>query len=118
MANVLAGMVDAAVNWSSAGTLRTLWEHLGASAAAAAADLPRLTSTLDQHGAAVRDALSAGAGPLGLAALAGYAKGILDGANSPSWPTTANLDWSTPTWLQLRLAATALLARHHGHLPA
>jgi hypothetical protein len=113
MQNILAGLVDSAVKWSSAGTLRMLWAHLGASASAAAADLPRLTAALDQHAAAVRDALSAGAGVIGAAALAGYAKGILNGTKPPAAP-----DWSQPSWLELRLAAVGQLARRYGHLPA
>ena len=114
MASMLAGMVDTAVRWSSARTLHALWQHVGASAAAAAADLPRLTATLDQHAAAVRDALSAGAGVIGSAALAGYAKGILEGARSLSAPAAP--DWSRPSWLELRLAAVGVLARQYGHL--
>jgi hypothetical protein len=118
MANVLAVLVDSTIKWSAAGTLRTLWEHIGSSAAAAATDLPRLTAALDQHSAAVRDALSAGAGVIGSAALAGYAKGILDVAKTPAWHTTGKVDWSQPTWPQLRLAAISALARQYGHLPA
>jgi hypothetical protein len=118
MASVLAGLVDSAVRWSSTGKLRALWEHLGASAAAAAADLPRLTAALDQHAAAVRDTLSAGAGVIGVAALAGYAKGILDGATLLAWPAHRDVDWSSASWLELRLAAVGALARQYGHLAA
>jgi hypothetical protein len=113
MTSVLGGLVDSVVKWSSAATLRAVWSHLGASALTASAGLPRLTAALDQHAAAVRDALSAGAGVIGSAALAGYAKGILDGAKLPAAP-----DWSAPTWLELRLAAIGVLARRHGHVPA
>jgi hypothetical protein len=113
MTSVLGGLVDSVVKWSSASTLRALWSDLGASATAASADLPRLTAALDQHAAAVRDALSAGAGVIGSAALAGYTKGILNGAKLPTPP-----DWSHPTWLELRLAAIGVLARQYGHLPA
>ena len=118
MANVLAALVDSAINWSAAATLRALWEHIGSSAAAAAADLPRLTAALDQHAAAVRDALSAGVGIIGSAALAGYAKGILDVAKAQLRPVGHKVDWSQPTWPELRLAAIAVLARDYGHLPA
>jgi hypothetical protein len=117
MANMLAGLVDSAVKWSSAGTLRALWEHIGASATAAAADLPRLTAALDQHAAAVRDALSAGAGVIGSAALAGYTKGILEGAKSLAWHASHDVDWARAGWLELRLAAIGVLARQYGHLP-
>ncbi len=95
--------------------MRVLWEHLGASAGAACADLPWLTAALDQHAAVVRDAIGAGAGAIGPAALAGYAKGVLDGARSLAWHTPADVDWSAATWLELRLAAIGLLARQHGH---
>jgi hypothetical protein len=116
MANVLAALVDSTIKWSAAGTLQTLWEHIGSSAVAAATDLPRLTAALDQHAAAVRDALSAGAGIIGSAALAGYAKGILDVTKTPAWHAARKIDWSQPTWPELRLAAISTLAHHYGHL--
>ncbi|WP_246001848.1 DUF6401 family natural product biosynthesis protein, partial [Allorhizocola rhizosphaerae] len=92
------------------------WEHLGGSASAACAGLPRLTAALDQHAAAVRDAIGAGAGALGPAALAGYAKGVVAGARSHAWQAATDVDWSAATWLELRLAAVGMLAHQHGHL--
>jgi Family of unknown function (DUF6401) len=116
MASVLAAVVDTAVNLSAAAAVRRLWEGLGASGWAAAQASPALSAMVDQHSAAVRDALSiAGVGGIGVAALAGYARGLVEVAGSPH---PADVDWSRPGWRELRLTAVCTLARHHGHLPA
>jgi len=115
--SVLTAFVDAAVTWSSANAVRVLWEQVGAAGVAAAACLPGLSATLDQHAAAVRDALSAGAGLIGVAALGGYARGLLETAGQQGWRLPERVDWAGADWLVVRLVAVADMARRFGHLP-
>lgn len=115
MASVLASLMDTSVNRSAAAQLRRLWSDIGVPGLAAAAGDPALSAVLDQHSATVRDALSiCGVGGIGVAALAGYAKGVLEVAGAPA---SSEVDWSRPGWRELRLTAVCALARHWGHLP-
>jgi hypothetical protein len=107
--------MDTSVNRSAAAQLRRLWSDIGVAGLAAAAGDPALSAVLDQHSATVRDALSiCGVGGIGVAALAGYAKGVLEVAGAPA---SCEVDWTRPGWRELRLTAVCALARHWGHLP-
>ncbi|MEU4675372.1 DUF6401 family natural product biosynthesis protein [Micromonospora sp. NPDC023737] len=79
---------------------------------AAGAQRPGLQALLDQHAAAVRDSLDTALRPLTLAALAGYAEGVLAAASQHGGqPTGGPIDWSDPDWLPIRLLAVHALAR-------
>ncbi len=91
MTDVLGRLVDAVVAYDSHDFLRSLVAQVGEAGLAAAAALPWLRATVDQHAAAVRDAVTPGAGPVTVVALAGYARGLLAG----SQPPPAALDWLT-----------------------
>ncbi|WP_433199527.1 DUF6401 family natural product biosynthesis protein [Nocardia sp. CA-107356] len=118
-------------------TLNRLHKTHGVPALAAAADLPGLSTALDQHAAAVRDLLEHGieasAGIPTSVLLAGYARGLLDQARDtdlrPTLPretsdptdTDAGLRRTPPTdvsgwrnagWLPLRLAGVCLHANN------
>lgn len=71
---------------------------------------PGLLAAIDQHAAAVRDALSPGAGPLDPGDLAAYARGVVTVAAGWNWPDVpAQAQW----WLHLRLASVWHLAQSH-----
>lgn len=74
--------------------------------------LPGLTAAIDQHAAAVRDILSVGVrgSASGVVLLAGYARGLLDGARQQGWRPHAPEDWAAADWLTTRLLAVCDLA--------
>lgn len=76
------------------------------------APLPGLTAAVDQHAAAVRDILAVGVrGPAsGVVLLAGYARGLLDGARERGWHLREPADWASADWLTTRLLAVCDLA--------
>jgi hypothetical protein len=78
---------------------------LGRPGRAAAADRPEIVSQVDQHAAAIRDAL--GGRSLDPVALAGYAAAILDLARTSGDRLG---EWSQPTWAMVRLLAVCQLA--------
>ncbi|MBA3489570.1 MAG: hypothetical protein H0T78_08515 [Longispora sp.] len=108
---------DEAVIASSSIALESLWRDHGFTALAIAAFRPGLQACLDQHGAAVRDALSPGIGMITVTALAGYVAGLVDELRRHGTHLSARPDWARPSWLDLRLAAVCELARQYGHVP-
>ncbi|MET8834875.1 DUF6401 family natural product biosynthesis protein [Micromonospora sp. NPDC004540] len=93
-------------------SLTTLTAAVGTAGLAAAAANPGLLAAVDQHAAAVRDALHGDRRPLTVAALAGYAEGVRDAAREHGWqPPVEPIDWSEPDWLLTRLLAVCLLTR-------
>lgn len=74
--------------------------------------LPGLTAAVDQHAAAVRDILSVGVrgSASGVVLLAGYARGLLDGARQQGWRPHEPEDWARADWLTTRLLAVCYLA--------
>jgi len=87
-------------------TLRVAGQ-VGASGLALSAKSPGMLAAVDQHAAAVRDALitgqDAGRGPA-LHLLMGYARGFIEAAIARGWLPHAGLDWES-----LRLAAVCQL---------
>ncbi|MFC6093596.1 DUF6401 family natural product biosynthesis protein [Saccharothrix lopnurensis] len=85
----------------------------------ATAPVPGVLAVVDQHGAAVRDILAHGVSAVAHEAvlLAGYARGVLDGAASHGWRQPARVDWPNADWTTLRLAAVCHLARREQPVP-
>ncbi|MFI9508965.1 DUF6401 family natural product biosynthesis protein [Nocardia sp. NPDC052566] len=91
----------------------------GVPALAAAAEMPALLATLDQHAAAVRDILEFGVEesttvPASVL-LAGYVRGLLDEVEATATAMTGSAPddlggWARAGWLQLRLAGVCLHA--------
>jgi hypothetical protein len=74
---------------------------------------PALLADVDQHAAAVRDALTEVSGRVSAVGLAAYADGVADTAASNGWQLPADLDgqeWSTPSWPLVRLLAVCVVA--------
>jgi uncharacterized protein DUF6401 len=99
-------------------TLNGLMIWLGEPGLAAARESVGLMSLVDQHAAAVRDALGDPAAGLGAVSLAGYAAGVRDALIEADWrvPAVAEQDWSKPEWPTVRLLAICSLARSHGYV--
>jgi hypothetical protein len=95
--------------------IASLMTRLGEAGLAAASALPGLLSELDQHAAAVLDALCRDGRPLAPLTLAGYAEGVHDAVTERGWraPDTGGLDWTRADWAVLRLVAICGLARRH-----
>src|SRR4051794_35827245 len=68
---------------------------------------PAVQAAIDQHAAAIRDILSLSPGRIGPVELAGYARGVEDGAFHRGWLPAADL---STDWVGLRLAAACSLA--------
>jgi Family of unknown function (DUF6401) len=98
-------------------TLTGLMTRLGETGLAAAAGLPGLLAEVDQHAAAVIEALCGDGRPLGPVALAGYAAGVRDAATERGWqvPAGERLAWSRADWPAVRLIAVCDIARAAGY---
>ena len=98
--------------------LRQLAQQIGAAGLAAAHAVPGVLAIVDQHAAAVRDALGDGLRAPGPVALAGYVEGILAAGADRGWrpPSAAEVDWAQAEWPVLRLVAVCALADRGGHL--
>ncbi|GIJ50203.1 hypothetical protein Val02_70890 [Virgisporangium aliadipatigenens] len=94
-------------------TLSGLMTWLGDAGLDAASRLPGLLAEVDQHVAAVLEALCGQGHSLGPVALAGYAAGVRDAATEQGWsvPDTRRLAWSHADWPTVRLLAVASIAR-------
>jgi len=112
------GMYSELRQSSAKATLSGLMIWLGEVGLAAAAQSAGLTAALDQHAAAVRDALGDPASGLSAVALAGYASGVRDALVEVDWylPPVSEVDWSSASWPTVRLVAVCHLAREHGHI--
>lgn len=104
---LVCGMVPTWAESSSRRLLARLRAELGRPA-----PLPGLTAAVDQHAAAVRDILAVGVrgSASAVVLLAGYARGLLDGARQQGWYLEAPDDWATADWLTTRLLAVCQLA--------
>lgn len=95
--------------------LTGLMDTVGSAGLAAAAASPALLAAVDQHAAAVRDALPVGRRGITLAALAGYAEGVREAAVDHGWqPPVDPIDWQRTDWVLTRLLAVCALARRAG----
>jgi len=122
--------------WSPPSLLGWWDRRVAAAGLAAAAAIPAVLAAVDQHGAAVRDALLVdtaidpvtamealvvGAAGLVVAAplahLAAYLRGVLDQAHADGWlpPDTDDHHrwWPGADWVALRITAICALARAH-----
>jgi hypothetical protein len=98
-------------------TLNGLMIWLGDHGLSAAGRSIGLTAAIDQHAAAVRDALGDPAEGPSAVALAGYAAGVRDALIEAEWRMLPvnELDWSALEWPVVRLLAVCLLARARGY---
>jgi hypothetical protein len=89
---------------------------LGTAGLTAADGLPGLLAAVDQHAAAIRDAVGDGQRALGPVSLAGYAEGLIRAATRAGWqlPTGSTVDWPYADWRVLRLLAICAMAAE-GH---
>ncbi|WP_432980796.1 DUF6401 family natural product biosynthesis protein [Dactylosporangium sp. CA-233914] len=97
-------------------TLNGLMTWLGEPGLAAAREAAGLQAVIDQHAAAIRDALGDPQHGPGAVPLAGYATGVRDALIEAQWqlPPTTEIDWSNLEWPALRLIAICALARAGG----
>jgi hypothetical protein len=73
-----------------------------------------LLAEVDQHAAAVRDALIEVSGKVSVIGLAAYADGVSDAAARNGWQLPEAPEWASPSWPQLRLLAVCVLAETAG----
>jgi Family of unknown function (DUF6401) len=84
---------------------------------AAMAGNPALVARVDQHAAAVRDALTGRHGVITATDLASYADGVCDTATKRGWRLAREYGdecWAEGPWPLLRLLAVCLIARERG----
>lgn len=93
--------------------------QVGTAGLLAAAAVPGLAATVDQHAAAVRDILTvgveSGAAVAGVVLLAGYAQGVQDHLRERGEPLRVPkdlTDWLNADWFSVRLVAVCALARN------
>lgn len=110
-------LFECLTEWKSRTWLRRLMDQVGAAGIVAASSTPALSSAIDQHAADVRDILLFGVEGSPMAAgavlLAGYAKGLLDGAGVDAARLRESIGgrWCSADWLTLRLVAVCTMSR-------
>jgi len=128
----MSSTFDATADATTVGPARLalddLMARVGVDGLVAALQSPGLLAAVDQHAAAVREALVArsggvdGAGPAGgvdPVGLASYARSVLAAADRTGRPVpvqTGELDWSRAGWHVLRLVAVCAVADDAGCL--
>ena len=103
--------------------LDELMAWVGVDGLVAALETPGLLAAVDQHTAAVRDALTVEGHRIDAQALAGYATSIIASAHRmsrplPAWNTErgADVTWTSAGWHLLRLVAVCAVADEVGCL--
>lgn len=101
--------------------LDDLMALIGVDGLTAALAHPGLLAAVDQHAAAVREAVRGSGRRLGAPALAGYASAIMAGARRmgrslPAPGEAAGVDWVRADWHLVRLIAVCALAEEGGWL--
>jgi hypothetical protein len=101
--------------------LDDLMAWLGVDGLTAALRCPGLLAAVDQHAAAVRDAVAASGRELAAPALAGYARSVVAAAHRmgrplPDRTPDGSADWYRPGWHTLRLIAVCSVADDAGLL--
>jgi hypothetical protein len=99
--------------WGAQFALTQLRRRIAGSGVNAMRTDPALLARVDQHAAAVRDALTEVSGRVTAVGLAAYADGVMDTAASDGWrlPTDPDgLEWRAPSWPLVRLLAVCLVA--------
>ena len=110
-------LTNVARHGAAKSTLNGLMVWLGQTGLNASTLLPALAAQVDQHAAAVRDALGdpeAGPSPVSLAA---YATGLRDALIESNWQLAPldEMDWDLAEWPAVRLVAICAIARDHGY---
>lgn len=111
---------DAAV-WGAEVALDQLRARIATSGMDAVRSRPALLAEVDQHAAAVREALTEAAGRISTVGLAAYADGVVDAAGGNGWqlpPDPDGPEWSAPSWPLLRLLAVCVVAESVTGYPA
>jgi hypothetical protein len=110
-------LTDVARHSAAKSTLNGLMVWLGEAGLNASALLPSLAAHLDQHAAAVRDALGDPERGPSAVSLAGYATGLRDALIENSWQLApvSEIDWERAEWPTVRLVAICAIARGHGY---
>ncbi|WP_250037902.1 DUF6401 family natural product biosynthesis protein [Paractinoplanes maris] len=105
------------------GLLDEMMARVGVDGIVAALADPGLLALVDQHAAAVRDALESAGRDAGADGLAGYARAIVAGARrmgralpEPGFAPAAPAEWKAADWHLLRLVAICMIAEQNGVL--
>jgi hypothetical protein len=99
--------------WGAQFALAQLRARIAAGGVSAMRADPGLLAEVDQHTAAVRDALTEASGRVSAVGLAAYADGVMDAAASDGWHLPSDLDgleWVMPSWPLVRLLAVCVVA--------
>jgi NADH:ubiquinone oxidoreductase subunit H len=114
----MVGVSDMFAEWSARRYLARLTDRVGLAGLAAAAGVPALLASVDQHSAAVRDIVALGVeGSAAVATavlLAEYARGVLDQARQQGWRLelpSSMTGWVRADWTTVRLLGVCALAR-------
>lgn len=104
--------VDGWQLWAARAALAELCAVVGGPGLAAAGACPGLLTEVDQHAAALRDALGTGQGGPDVVALAEYAEGLRDAAAEYGWwlQEPGQVEWARASWPLVRLLAVCTLA--------
>jgi uncharacterized membrane protein len=99
--------------WAAQLALSQLARRVATTGFAAMRIRPALVARVDQHAAAVRDALTDVSGRVGALGLAAYADGVCDTATLRGWQMPDSVEpvhWMDPAWPLVRLLAVCVLA--------
>jgi len=122
MSSTFDATTEATTHGAARQALDDLMAWLGVDGLVAAFRSPGLLAVVDQHSAAVRDALIGLHGGIDAAGLAGYARSIRAAAARhgrdlpPATEPVGDLDWSRAGWHLLRLLAVCAVADEAGCL--
>jgi hypothetical protein len=99
--------------WAAQLALAQLWRRVASTGVEAMRTHPALRAEVDQHAAAVRDALTGISGRITAAGLAAYADGVTDTAADSGWHLPSGpdgIEWSAAPWPLIRLLAVCVVA--------
>ena len=101
--------------------LDELMARVGVDGLVAALTVPGLSAAVDQHAAAIREAVRRGGRPLTARTLAAYAASVAASARRmgrelPEPGEVGDIDWSGADWHLVRLVAVCAMAEERGWL--
>lgn len=110
-------LTDVARHSAAKSTLNGLMLWLGEVGLAEAGRSTVLGAAVDQHSAAIRDALGDPESGPNAVSLAGYATGLRDALIEINWqlPPIDQVSWDKVEWPAVRLLAICAMARHQGY---
>ena len=120
MSSTFDATTDATTRAAAGQALDDLMAWVGVDGLVAALRSPALLAAVDQHAAAVRDALVNRWGGIHPTGLAGYARSVTAAAHRSGRPLPSRAepvdepDWSRAGWHLLRLVAVCAVADEHG----